>query len=168
MNETKLTVQDDTVVTLDYTLTVEGEVIDHSGENGPIEFLQGSGQVIQGLENALYGMASGESKQIVVQPAEGYGDEDVEAYAEIPLSEFPPEIPLEIGVQLQLRDEDGDEFEAYVEEVQEKVVILNFNHPLAGKELSFSITVVDIRPATAEEIDHGHAHSHHHHHDDEE
>jgi FKBP-type peptidyl-prolyl cis-trans isomerase SlyD len=167
MSESKLTVQANTVVTLDYTLTVDGEVVDQSQESGPIEFLQGSGQVIPGLENALYGMASGESREITVQPADGYGEEDVDAYAEIPRSEFPAEIPLEIGVQLQLRDEDGDEFEAYVEEVQDKVVILNFNHPLAGKELNFAVTVVDIRPATAEEIDHGHAHGHHHH-DEEE
>lgn len=151
-------IQDDTVVTLDYTLIVDGEVIDHSQDTGPIQFMQGYGQIIPGLENALYGMAAGESKEVVVSPVEGYGEEDAEAYAEIPLSEFPPEMPLHVGVELQLRDQDGDEFEAFIEEIGENTVLLNFNHPLAGKELHFSVTVVDIRQASEEEIEHGHVH----------
>jgi len=159
------TVQDGMVVTLDYSLTVDGEVIDHSGDSGPIEFLQGEGQIVPGLERALYGMAVGDSKQLTVTAAEGYGELDEESYAEIPREEFTSEIPLEIGVELQLRDQDGDVFNAYIEEVGDDMVLMNFNHPLAGKELLFSVTVSGLRPATKEELEHGHVHGGHHHHE---
>jgi FKBP-type peptidyl-prolyl cis-trans isomerase SlyD len=159
----KFTVQDDVVVTLDYILTVDGEIIDESGEAGAIEFLQGHGQVIPGLERALYGMTVGDHKEVLIAPVDGYGEYDEEAYAEIPLSEFPPEIPLEEGVELQLKDQDGDVFDAYIDEVRENTVLLNFNHPLAGKELYFEVTLLGLRPATEKEIDHGHVHSHDHH-----
>ena len=159
----KITVQDNMVVTLDYVLKVDGKVVDQSSDTGTIEFLQGQGQVIPGLENALYGMAVGETRQFNVMPAEGYGHVNEDDFAEIPLSEFPKEIPLEEGIELQLKDQDGELFEAYVDEVRENTILLNFNHPLAGKELDFEVTVVDLRPATAEELDHGHAHSGHTH-----
>ncbi len=159
-----LRVQDDLVVTLDYVLTVDGEVIDQSSDTGAIEFLQGQGQVITGLENAIYGMAVGENRDIVVAPVDGYGEIDTDDYAEIPRSEFPDEIPLEVGVELQIRDQDGDVFEAYIQEVRPESVFLNFNHPLAGKDLHFSVTILELRPASAEEIEHGHVHSEHHHH----
>lgn len=155
----KFTVQDDVIVTLDYILTVDGEIIDESGEAGAIEFLQGHGQVIPGLERALYGMTVGDHKRVSISPVDGYGEYDEEAYAEIPLSEFPPEIPLEEGVELQLKDQDNDIFDAYIDEVRENTVLLNFNHPLAGKTLDFEVTLLDLRSATEEEIDHGHVHS---------
>jgi FKBP-type peptidyl-prolyl cis-trans isomerase SlyD len=153
-----MTIQDGQVVTLDYHLRVDGEIIDGSDEAGPIEYLHGYGQIVTGLENALYGMSVGQSKQVEVQPAEGYGEVDPEDYAEIPHSEFPDEIPLEVGVELQLRDDDGEVFDAVIEEVRPETVWLNFNHPLAGKTLHFSVAVLDIRPATTEELDHGHVH----------
>jgi FKBP-type peptidyl-prolyl cis-trans isomerase SlyD len=159
----KITVQDNLVVTLDYILTVDGEIIDQSGDAGAIEFLQGYGQVIPGLERALYGMAVGDHKQVSISAADGYGEIDEEAYAEIPLSEFPPEIPLEEGVELQLKDQDGDVFDAYIEEVLENTVLVNFNHPLAGKALHFVVTLVGLRSATEEELDHGHVHGGHDH-----
>ena len=161
----KNTVQDGMVITLDYVLTVDGEIIDQSSDAGPIEFLQGYGEIVSGLERALYGMAVGDSKQIAVAAADGYGEVDEEDYAVIPRTEFPDEVPLEVGVELQLRDQDGDVFDAFIEEVREESVLLNFNHPLAGKELHFSVTLVDLRDASEEELDHGHVHGEHHHHD---
>lgn len=155
----RMTVEDDRVVSLDYTLKVDGGVVDKSEENDPIQFIQGHGQIIPGLEKQLYGMSIGESKNVVVPPAEGYGEADSSAYAEIPRAEFPPHIPLETGVALQLRDKDGDMLDAYIVEVRDDNVVLNFNHPLAGKELHFSVTVVDLRDATEEELSHGHVHS---------
>ena len=157
-NNSPLAIQDNIVVTMDYVLTVDGEIIDRSDDSGPIQFLQGFGQIVPGLETALYGMAVGESKRVLVVPEDGYGVEDDAAYAEIPKSEFPAEVPLELGVELQLKDQDGDIFDAYIEEVRENTVLLNFNHRLAGKALDFSVTVVDLRLASAEELDHGHVH----------
>ena len=152
------TVQDNKVVTLDYTLKVDGGVIDTSEGGEPIQFIQGQGQIISGLEKNLYGMQVGESKDVVVPPEEGYGEVDDSAFADVPRSEFPTNIPIEPGVALQLRDQKGEVLEAYIVEVYPDSVRLNFNHPLAGKELHFSVNVVNIRDATREEIVHGHVH----------
>jgi len=152
------TVQDNEVVSLDYVLKVDGGVVDKTEEDEPIQFIQGQGQIIPGLERQLYGMKIGESREVVVSPEEGYGQADSNAYTEVPRNEFPPHIPLETGVALQLRDQDGDVMDAYITEVRDDVVRLNFNHPLAGKELHFSVTVTDLRDATEEELAHGHVH----------
>lgn len=151
-------VEDDVIVTLSYTVKVDGETVDSSDEGEPIEFIQGKGMVIRGLESALYGLGAGERRKFTVPPAEGYGDQDPDAIAEVPRSEFPDEIPLEPGVELLLKDEDGDEMEAHIIAVSEKSVTLDFNHPMAGKDLDFNVEVIALRWATPEELDHGHVH----------
>jgi FKBP-type peptidyl-prolyl cis-trans isomerase SlyD len=161
MNETikkNPTIQDDVVVSLEYTLQVEGEIVDSTGEDEHIQFIQGHGQIIPGLESQLYGMTSGESKEVTVPPEDAYGVLDDDALGTVPRDEFPPDMPLEKGVALQLRDQDGEVFDAYVESVGKKSVEINLNHPLAGKELHFSVKVLDLRPASEDEITHGHVH----------
>jgi FKBP-type peptidyl-prolyl cis-trans isomerase SlyD len=153
-----LNVEENHVVTLDYTLTVDGKVIDTSANAEPIQFIQGTGQVVPGLEEALYGLQEGESKEVVVSPENGFGVEDPDAIADVPRDEFPDNFPLEPGVELQLTNQEGDELEAYIVSVGKKTVRLNFNHPLAGKELFFSIKVAGLRQATQEELAHGHVH----------
>lgn len=157
-NDQQQVVKADKVVTLDYSLRVDGDLIDSSEGGQPIQFLQGHGQIIPGLERELNGMSVGESKEVVVSPEQGYGEVDEEAFAEVPRREFPPNVPLEPGISLQLRDEDGNIVDAYIESVSANNVRLNLNHPLAGKELHFEVTVVDLRDATKEELDHGHVH----------
>jgi FKBP-type peptidyl-prolyl cis-trans isomerase SlyD len=152
------TIRDDVVVSLEYTLQVEGEIVDSTGEDEHIQFIQGHGQIIPGLESQLYGMSSGESKEVTVPAEEAYGVLDEDALGTVPRDEFPPDMPLEKGVALQLRDEDDEVFDAYVESVGKKSVEINLNHPLAGKELHFSVKVLDLRPATEDEIAHGHVH----------
>ncbi|HSO26613.1 MAG TPA: peptidylprolyl isomerase [Anaerolineales bacterium] len=157
-------VEKDAVVTLEYTLKVGGEVVDSSEGHEPIQFLQGHGQIIPGLERAIEGMEVGESKNVVVPPAEGYGEIDEDAFTEISRSEFPTNIPLQPGVEVQVRDEEGEILDAYIASVTNDTVRLNFNHPLAGQELDFAVTIVEIRAATEEELEHGHVHGE----DDEE
>ena len=157
-------VVDDVVVSMEYSLTVDGEVIDSSEEEGPIEFLQGHGNIIPGLESALAGMAVGESKQVSVEAAEGYGEHDPEAVDEVALADFPEEIPVKEGIELQMKDEDGEEMFARIVEVSEETATLDFNHPLAGKELHFDVKIVGLRAATEEEVAHGHVHMEGHHH----
>jgi len=157
-SKNKSIVEKDVVVTLDYTLKVAGEVVDTSDGGDPIVFLQGHGQIIPGLETALYGMGVGDSKSVHVTPAEGYGTVDDKAFTVIPREEFPSDIPLEPGVGLRLRDEEGEVMDAQIASVDQDNVRLDFNHPLAGKELHFSVTVVDLRDATREELEHGHVH----------
>ena len=151
-------IADDVVVSLDYTLTVDNEVVDTSEDSEPIVFLQGHGNIIPGLEQALYGLAVGDQKEVVIQPADGYGELDPEAFADVPRKEFPPQIPMEVGIELQMRDKSGDILDARIDAVDEDTVRLDFNHPLAGKQLNFSVTVVSLRSASPEELEHGHVH----------
>lgn len=156
------TVADGVVVSLDYTLRVDGEIIDTSEGNDPILFLQGHGQVIPGLEHAISGMKAGERKSFSVAPDQGYGEEDPDAYAEVPRSEFPENFPLDPGTELLLTDEEGEELEAFVISAGDEIVRLNFNHPLAGKNLHFEVEIAGLRNATPEELSHGHVHTHGH------
>jgi FKBP-type peptidyl-prolyl cis-trans isomerase SlyD len=161
--ETKPTlVADNVVVSLSYTLTIGDEEVDSTDEGETLEFLQGYGEVIPGLERELYGMAIGESKKIHVKAEDAYGLKDPDAYVEVPKDQLPPDLPMEEDVELQVRDMDGEVLDARISEIKGDSVILDFNHPLAGEELDFDVTVVDLREATAEELEHGHVH------DDEE
>lgn len=165
-----MVVADDVVVTLEYELTVDGEVFDSSEEGDPVVFLQGSNQLAPGLESALIGLKIGESKEVTVSPEEGYGEYDPDAVVEVARSEFPGDFPLEPGTEITVHtDESDDEFddimEATIVKVDKFVVTLNFNHPLAGKTLHFKVKVLDLREATAEELEHGHVHGDHDHDD---
>ncbi len=160
MTQHGLTVSDDMVVTLDYTLQLEdgGEIVDSSEGDEPLEFIQGHGEIVPGLEDALYGMTVGEEKELVVQPEEGYGELDPDAYQLIPLEAFPEDVKLEPGLGLELQDEEGETMLAFVAEVRTDSVLLDFNHPLAGETLHFMVKVVGLRPATEEELEHDHVH----------
>lgn len=151
-------VADDLVVTLDYTLTVDGKIVDSSEEDGPIEFLCGHGNIIPGLEAQLGGLGIGETMQVIVAARDAYGEFDPDQIVDIPLDEFPEEICVEPGVELEMQDEDGDILFARVVSVGKTRAKLDFNHPLAGKELHFEVTVRALRLPTEEELDHGHVH----------
>ena len=152
------TIQDNLVVTLDYTLIVDEEIMESTDDGEPIVFIQGIGQIIPGLENALYEMAVGEKKTVVIEPEEAYGDYDPESLEIAKKEEFSEEIPLDVGTFLDLRDDEDNVLSAQIIEEDEETVTLDFNHPLAGKTLTFEIIVADLRPASEEELDHGHAH----------
>ena len=148
-------VADKLLVTIDYTLTVEDQIIDSSKENGPIRFVQGGGEIISGLERQLEGLSLGTEQKITVSPKEGYGEFDEDSLVDIPRDEFPENIPLELGINLRMKNENGDPLQARIHEISEDIVKLNFNHVLAGKELQFDVTVIELRAATPEEIKHG-------------
>ena len=160
----KDTVQDGLVVSMDYKLTVDGDVLDSSDQAGPLQFLVGYGNIIPGLEKEMMGMKIGDSKDVVVQPEDGYGEFDEEAFMDVPRSEFPGDMQLEEGMELHVTDEDGNHQAAYVASFDKESVLLDFNHPLAGAELSFYVKVVALREPTEEELDHGHVHEEGHDH----
>jgi len=151
-------VKDGLVVSMEYKLTVDGEVLDSSDEAGPLQFLAGYGNIIPGLESEMMGMQIGDSKNVTVQPADGYGEFDEEASMDVPRTEFPADMTLEEGMELHVTDDNGDHQAAYVAEFDDKTVTLDFNHPLAGAVLEFYVKVVALREPTEEEIDHGHVH----------
>ncbi|MCU0485901.1 MAG: peptidylprolyl isomerase [Anaerolineales bacterium] len=159
----QMVVTDDLVVTMAYTLTVEGEIVDSSEESEPIQFIQGAGHILPALEEEIYGMAVGDEKEVVLSAEEGYGEIDLDAFADIPRSDFPAQIPLKPGVELQLKDQDGEVHYARIESIEGDSVRLNMNHPLAGKELNFYVQIEALRTATEEELEHGHVHLGHEH-----
>jgi FKBP-type peptidyl-prolyl cis-trans isomerase SlyD len=167
MSEQKKPTQaaDNLVVTIEYTLTVDGEVVDSSKEGGPLDYLQGHANIIPGLEREIDGMKIGESKTVLVAPEDGYGLVEPNAILVVDRGEFPPDVPLEIGVELEITDDEGDMLFATIIDVGPEVVKMDTNHPLAGKELSFEVNVTGLRTASPEELEHGHVHlegDHHH------
>lgn len=151
-------IENDVVVTMDYELLVDGELIDSSQENGPIDFLQGHENIVPGLERELYGLKVGDSVSVTVSPEDGYGEYDDDAVIEVPRSEFPNDFTPEPGMELEVRDEENELHEATILDVTDDVVILDFNDPLAGETLQFHVTILELRAATTEELEHGHVH----------
>jgi len=157
-------IADNNVVTMDYELRIDGEVVDTSEDGDPIVFLQGAGQIIPGLEKAIYGLTAGDKKSVTVAPEDGYGEIDPDSIVEVPKDEFPEDFPLELGVEITVNTEDEDdesleeEMEATIVAINEDTITLDFNHPLAGKSLNFDVSILEVREATPEEIEHGHVH----------
>lgn len=152
------------VVTLEYTLTDEaGDILDSSKGGDPLVYLHGEGNIIPGLEVALTGLDEGASLKVEVAPADGYGERDEELLQTVPKDRLAEEA-IEVGMQFQARGPDGPVMMTVVK-VLEDTVTLDANHPLAGKILSFDVTVIAVRDATLEELTHGHVHGvggHHH------
>jgi len=157
-------VDDGQVVSMHYTLHVNGQVLDSSDGGDPLQFIQGMGHIIPGLEHELYEMKIGDSKKVVVAAKDGYGEIDTEAFMDVPRDSFPTDVPLEIGTELELRDQSDHPVYARIETISDDNVRLNMNHPLAGKELHFDVKIADLRPATDEEVSHGHVHNQEHDH----
>ncbi len=148
------TIQNDTVVQIAYNLTVEGEEV----ESNLLEYLQGHGNIIPGLEKGLAGMQEGERKAIHVAAADAYGELDPKMVIEVNRESFPEDFEIRLGEPMNLRDASGNVFQAVATALSENSVELDMNHPMAGKDLDFQVTVLSIRPATEEEIAHGHLH----------
>lgn len=155
----------DSVVSLEYRLHLgDGQVIDQSAPDQPLAYLHGHRQIVPGLEGALEGMTSGESKQVVVAPGQGYGEHDPEGVRTVPRNMLPPGFTPQPGMTLMAQTDQGD-IPLRIQEVSPESVVVDLNHPLAGKTLHFDVTVKSVRTATTEELTHGHVHGeggHHH------
>jgi FKBP-type peptidyl-prolyl cis-trans isomerase SlyD len=151
-------VQKNTVVTIDYTLRDDdGNILDSSRGRTPLKYLHGNGALIPGLEKALEGKEPGESFSITISPEEGYGYKDEGLIQEVPKDLFDDSNGLEVGMQFQAQTEQGMYILTIVE-IKDNTVVVDGNHPLAGQNLNFDISILDVRNATAEELAHGHAH----------
>jgi len=148
----------DRVVSIDYTLKdVNGEVIDTSDGRAPLDYIHGSGSIIQGLENALEGKAVGDELTVTISPEEAYGLRDDSLAQSVDRKIFETEEDLQVGMQFQAPSEQGMMI-VTVTEIKDDSVTVDTNHPLAGETLHFDVAVVDVRDATEEELGHGHAH----------
>lgn len=147
-------VEKDAVVGIDYTLYVDGKVIDSSGDQ-PLEYLQGHNNIIPGLEKQLEGMTVGEEKEVIVSPAEGYGELNAEGFFNLPRSHFPADYDLRPGMPLRMRTNDGRILTVTVTDVSDEEIGLDMNHPLAGKTLVFKTKIASLRLGTEKEIAQG-------------
>jgi FKBP-type peptidyl-prolyl cis-trans isomerase SlyD len=139
------TVQQGVLVSIEYTLTDEaGKVIESNVGKEPLTYIQGAGQIVRGLEKELAGMKLGEQKKIQVKPEEGYGLRDPNAVQEIGKDKIPAEAQ-QVGATLMTQAADGRSLPMRIQEIREKTVVVDFNHPLAGKTLNFDVKVSDLK-----------------------
>lgn len=147
------TIKDGVVVSTIYTLTVDGEVIEFATLEDPLEYLHGAENILPALEQALTGKTIGDKISLTLTPEEGYGEYDEDEIDEVDRDELPDEV--EVGMDLLMEDEFGNFFEARVKEINDDVVVLDFNSTLAGKTVHYEIEVIGIRPAESDELDAG-------------
>mgnify|MGYP001216164047 CR=1 FL=1 len=151
-------ITDGKVVTLSYVLTADGEEVARTEDGDPLEYLHGAEDILPGLETALEGKAVGDKFTVTLAPDDAYGDYDEDDIEEVDKSDIPNVDELELGMMVEVEDEDGYSYMAYVAEIGDDVVTLDFNHPLAGKTLTYEGQIISVRAATEEELDHGHVH----------
>lgn len=146
-------------VALEYTLTIDGGIVVDSSDPGePLWYLHGADNIIPGLESALAGLDVGDEKTVVVPAADAYGEYIADRVHQVPKQSFPPDSNFEIGDRVTATAPDGTALPARISAIGPTEVTLDFNHELAGKELTFKVKVAEVRPATKEELTHGHVH----------
>ena len=162
----KIVVESNTVVDVHYHGYFHGtdEVFDSSLEREPLTFLVGHGQMIPGFEAEILGAVVGEKRTFTLEPDRAYGPRQEEAVMQRSKAEFPENVDLEVGMKFQA-EVGGMPTPVEITGIEGDVVTVDFNHPMAGKTLTFDIEIMSIRPAQDEEISHGHVHGHggHHH-----
>jgi FKBP-type peptidyl-prolyl cis-trans isomerase SlyD len=140
-------VQEGSIVSIEYTLTDDtGKIIDSNVGKEPLTFIEGAGQIVKGLEQALNGLKVGDEKNVRVKPEDGYGLPNEKDFQEVPREMIPAEAQ-KVGAMLMTKAQDGRTLPIRVHEVKEKTVVVDFNHPLAGKTLNFDVKIKDIKAA---------------------
>jgi FKBP-type peptidyl-prolyl cis-trans isomerase SlyD len=151
------------VVSLTYDLYVDQEegtevLAESATEEQPLTFLFGAGQMLPKFEENLSALSAGDTYDFRLTAEDAYGEYDDEAVANLPLDMFSGTDVPEIGSILPLQDNNGNRFQGQVVSIAEDAVIVDLNHPMAGQELHFKGNILNVRPATDEELAHGHAH----------
>ena len=153
-------VEEHAVVLIHYVLTNDDkEVLDSSEGQDPFAYLHGTGHLIPGLEAQLLGKTAGDKLDVTVQPGDGYGEFNEELVQVVPSDVFDGVESIEPGMQFQTSNEDGSDGETItVVSVENDEVTIDGNHTLAGVTLHFAVDIIEVREATAEELEHGHVH----------
>ena len=146
------------VVTMNYTLTDnDGNIIDQSGDAG-FAYLHGANNIIPGLESALTGKQAGDELKVSVTPDQAYGERDPAKTQSVPRNMFPADTEIEPGMQFHAQGPNEEMVVVTIADVAEDNITVDGNHPLAGVHLNFTVAIIDVRDASAEELDHGHVH----------
>lgn len=140
-----MTIATGSKVSIEYTLTLgDDQVVDTNVGGQPLQYTQGSSQIIPGLENALLGKEAGDNLTVKISPEEGYGQVNEEAIIEVQTENLPLEA-RKVGMQVQGQTPDGQKVQAQVVEMRDQTAVLDFNHPLAGKTLHFAVRILDVQ-----------------------
>ena len=146
------------VATIDYTLKDDdGTIIDQSAD-GNFAYLHNGMNIIPGLEASLLEKQAGDQLNVTIEPAQAYGEKDLAAIQRIPREMFPAETEITPGMQFQGESPEGQVSVITISEIDGDTIVVDGNHPLAGLTLHFEVTVVEVREASAEELEHGHVH----------
>lgn len=151
-------IADGVVVSLKYTLEVEGETVAQTDVDEPMEYLHGAENIVPGLEAALAGKKLGDKLSVTLSPDQAYGEYDPEDVDEIDREDMAHMDDIEVGMAIEVEDEEGDVYVAFIREINDESIVLDFNPPLAGKTLTYHVEVIGLRDATVEELQHGHVH----------
>ena len=148
------TIQNDCVVQIAYNLNVDGEEV----ESDLLEYLHGHGNIIPGLEQPLTGAKVGDKLEVIAKAEDAYGEFDPDSVITVSRASFPSDFEIHLGETMRLRDAAGHIFQGVATALSDDAVELDLNHPMAGKDLLFNVSVLAVRPATEEEIIAGHLH----------
>ena len=129
---------------VEYTLMINGEVIETNVGKYPLEYRAGAGQVVKGLARILDGMSEGEERTVTIEPRDAYGKHYEDAYKTFPKSSFPPGHDLKKGMVVELKTKEGKSVPGVIWQTTGDEIVINFNHPLAGKTLTFQLRIVKI------------------------
>jgi FKBP-type peptidyl-prolyl cis-trans isomerase SlyD len=144
-----MNIKENVFVSFDYKLTLDsGEEVDKSPSGEPLGFITGSGQIIPGLEKEMMGMSAGDSVNISVEPEEAYGMVNPELFQEVKREQFPADMEIKPGMTFQSQGPHGPMIINVSEIKDEDTVIIDLNHPLAGKRLNFDINITEVRDLT--------------------
>lgn len=152
-------IESNKVVTINFTLKdSDGNVLESTENTESFSYISGNNQILPKLEDTVNQMIIGTKKDVVIKAAEGYGEYNEAAVQQIDKKEFPEDIKLEEGMRLIANSPDGKQMPFIINKIEENEVTVDFNHPLAGKNLEFNVELLDVRDATPEEMTHGHVH----------
>lgn len=157
----------DQVVLFHYTVTNDKkEVVDNSRGSDPLSIIAGKGQILPKLEEAIQDLALNEKKTVSLKAKDAYGEYSEDSIQVAGRDNFPKEAKLEVGMEYMASMEDGQHMPFVITKIEDEQITVDFNHPLAGQNLTFDVEIVELREATPEELEHGHVHGpggHHHH-----
>jgi FKBP-type peptidyl-prolyl cis-trans isomerase SlyD len=136
-----MSIQINQTVKILFEVKIDGVIVDGSRSNKPFEFSYGVGQVISGLEKRIKDMKAGEATEFIVPAAEAYGEYDPEGIQTLPIEQFEGIEDLKVGMQIQAQDADDQPIQFIVKEIKDTEVTVDFNHPLAGKDLEYKVKI---------------------------
>lgn len=142
-----MSIKSGSIVTLDYKVYADDQLVDQTPPNEPLTYTQGQGQIIPGLEKNLEGLEKGDTKEVVVPPEEAYGYYSEEKVLHVPKEDLPGDIEPQVGMPLQATSESGDLFVGVIKDVKPDHIDVDFNHPMAGKTLKFEVEIKDVEQA---------------------